>query len=61
MLTAVQIKADDPVSFFCGCFTGDESALRKYIADGDDRYRKTRTLALDTVMMLLAANNEDTK
>ena len=58
MLTAVQLKAGRTVSFFCGCFTGDESALRKYIADGDHRYAKTRTLALDTALVLLSENNE---
>ena len=61
MLTAVQIKDGDPVLFFCGCFTGDESELREYIAAREQKYRKTRKLALDTALILLAANNEDTK
>ena len=58
MLTAVQLKPDDAPRFFCGCFTGDESELRKYITDGAAKYRKTRTLALDTALILLAAKNE---
>ncbi len=59
MLTAIQIKKTDKPAFFCGCFTGNEKSLRKYIADGDARLRKTRTLAVDTVLALLNAKNED--
>jgi hypothetical protein len=58
-LTALRLKEGDPVSLFCGCFTGTTEQLREYIAEGDAKYRKTRTLALDTVLMLLDAKNEE--
>ena len=59
MLTAIQIKKTDSPAFFCGCFTGDEQALRAYIAGGDARLRKTRTIAVDTVITLLSARNDE--
>ena len=55
MLTALQQSNAHEVRLFCGCFNGSVDDLRKYIADGDAKYRKTRTLALDTVLVLLAA------
>ena len=58
MLTAIQLKADGPIIFFCGCFTGTEKQLRAYIADGDAHLRKTRLLALETSLTLIAAEND---
>ena len=58
MLTALQIKEGADPMFFCGCFTGSEKALRKYIADGAKHLAKTRTLAIDTALTLLAAQND---
>ena len=59
MLTAIQIKKSEGTKFFCGCFTGSENQLRKYIGDGAQNLRKTRTLALNTVLTLLAARNDE--
>ena len=58
MLSAVILKKGEAPRLFCGCFTGDVDELRAFIAKGDTRLRKTRTLALDTVMALLAAEND---
>ena len=57
MLTAI-LQDKKPAQFFCGCFYGNEAALRDYIAKGDAKLRKTRTLAADTVIALLAAKND---
>ena len=58
MLVAIQIKEEDPVKFYCGCFTGSLEELRTYILSGDSRLKKTRTLALDTILILLEAKND---
>ena len=59
MLIAVALKEGDEPRFFCGCFTGSADDLRTYIADGEKHLSKTRTLALDTVLVLLAAQNDE--
>ena len=51
-LLAVRI-ADDDV-YFCGCFRGSLDDLRKYIADGEKRYRQSRTAAADFVSARMA-------
>jgi hypothetical protein len=56
MLTA--IKGERSVRLFCGCFTGSIEDLRAYIARGERRLQKTRSLALDTVLVLLEAQND---
>jgi uncharacterized protein YjbI with pentapeptide repeats len=38
---------DASTLYHCGCFHGDEAALRAYIADGAEDLRVSRTLALD--------------
>ena len=54
MLTAVIYKdGDDPV-YQCGCFSGSLSELKAYIKDGYDEWKKSRTLAMNTVTKLLA-------
>ena len=58
-LTAMRRKEGDPPELMCGCFSGNTKALREYITNGPERYRKTRTLALDTVLALLDARNDD--
>jgi len=58
MLTAIQLKKDEPIKFFCGCFTGTEKQLRAYIKDGAKHLAKTRTLALETSLTLIAAEND---
>ena len=42
-------KDDQPAVtlYYCGCFLGDIEQLRQYIADGDEKYRASRTLAAD--------------
>jgi uncharacterized protein YjbI with pentapeptide repeats len=59
MLTVIRQKEGDEARFFCGCFRGTEAELRQYIADGYKGYVKTRTLALETVLTLLAAQNKE--
>ena len=56
MLTAV--KTEQETRLWCGCFTGTVEELRQYIESGKARYKKTRTLALDTILVLLDAKNE---
>jgi hypothetical protein len=58
MLTAIQIKETDEIKFYCGCFTGTVDELRTYIQNGEERLRKTRKLALDTVLILIEAKND---
>ena len=50
------IKINEEILVICGCFNGTVSELRKYIDEGDESYRKSRILALDTVLMLLKNN-----
>ena len=52
MLTAIKLPNCEP-EFFCGCFTGSEAELRQYIIDGEARLAPSRTLAMDTLIMLL--------
>ena len=42
-------KDDQPAVtlYYCGCFMGTIESLRQYIADGDDRYKASRTIAAD--------------
>lgn len=35
---------------FCGCFAGSAQDLRDHIAAGEERYRQSRTAALDFVL-----------
>ena len=59
MLTAIRHKEGDAPVLFCGCFNGNQTELRKYIADHDEKYRATRTAALDAVLMLLDMRNPE--
>jgi hypothetical protein len=58
-LTALRRKEGEAPVLQCGCFYGDQTELRQYIADGPEKYRATRTLALDTVLALLDARNQE--
>jgi uncharacterized protein YjbI with pentapeptide repeats len=58
-LTAIRRKEGDAPELSCGCFDGNTKQLREYIERGPDKYKKTRTLALDTVLMLLDARNDE--
>ena len=44
----------DAVNYRCDCFHGSESELREYIANGEEKYRASRTLALDFVSARMA-------
>ena len=50
------VKSNEEIFVFCGCFNGTVSELRDYIDKGNEAYKKSRTLALDTVLMLLENN-----
>ena len=52
-LTAVQLKKEDKIQFFCGCFTGGEEELREYIVSHDEILRLSRLFALDTCLRML--------
>ena len=43
-LTAILI--DNEMKFFCGCFSGTQKDLEKYIDCGEERYRVSRTTAM---------------
>jgi len=58
-LTAVQLTKTSHIKLFCGCFKGSVKELREYIEAGEVRLKKTRTLALDTVLTLLEAKNDE--
>ena len=47
------IKINDETMLFCGCFKGNESELRTYIEEGDEKYKASRLIALDTVLKLI--------
>lgn len=50
-LLAVEINSE--VMLFCGCFSGNEKELRDYIESGDENYKESRLLALETVLKLI--------
>ena len=50
-LLAIKIK--DEIKLFCGCFKGNESELREYIEKGQESYKASRLLALETVLKLI--------
>ena len=53
MLTAIQQSADSEIYLCCGCFRGSVAEIKAYIKNGEDRFKKSRTLALNTVLKLL--------
>lgn len=55
MLTAVIYAEGQDAVYQCGCFSGSLTDLKAYIKDGDKQYRKSRTLAINTVTKLLNA------
>jgi hypothetical protein len=59
LLCAIIREKGQPAELSCGCFTGDTGALRGYIEKGPAHLRKTRTLALDTVLSALEMQNDD--
>ena len=47
------IKIDGDIVLFCGCFKGSVDDLIEYIEGGDEKYKHSRTVALNTVMSLI--------
>lgn len=47
------IEMNDELIFFCGCFNGNKERLKKYIEEGNEVYKKSRTLAMDTLIALI--------
>ena len=58
MLTAIK-RPDSDIELFCGCFTGSVEKLREYIATSHEKYKASRTLALDTVLALLNFSQQE--
>jgi hypothetical protein len=58
MLTAYRLAETDAPTLQCGCWSGTEAELKKYIKDGPEHLRSTRTLAMKTVLKLLDAHND---
>jgi hypothetical protein len=53
-LSAIKTDAkENAITLYCGCFTGTTEELRDFITKGKEKYARTRTLALDTALMLL--------
>ena len=50
-LLAVEI--DNEIILFCGCFKGNEAELRKYIEEGDEKYKASRLMALEMVLKFI--------
>ena len=44
--TLTALLHDGALTYRCGCFCGTEAELRQYIADGKERYRASRTIAV---------------
>jgi hypothetical protein len=53
MLTAVVYKEGDNPVYQCGCFSGLLDDLKSYIANGAERYRASRTYAMEVVTEML--------
>ena len=47
------IKIDGDIVLFCGCFKGSVDDLIEYIENGDEKYKQSRTVALNAVMSLI--------
>ena len=52
--TLVGIAHAGGIELCCGCFSGSLDKLRAYISDGPEKYRPSRTAALDAILILLA-------
>ncbi len=44
------VRSFGTIKLFCGCFSGSEHELLRYIANGDDRHKSSRTKALEFVI-----------
>ena len=47
------VKINNEIRLFCGCFNGNEAELRTYIEEGEEKYKASRLIALDTVLKLI--------
>jgi hypothetical protein len=56
--TLIAIQTEKEIHIRCGCFAGSPDELRAWIIGDEKRLAKTRTLALDTALILLAAKND---
>ena len=54
MLTAVIYAEGQDAVYQCGCFSGSLSDIKAYIKKGEQKHRKSRTLAMTTVTKLLS-------
>ena len=45
------------ICLFCGCFTGDKEELVRFIANGKEQHKKSRTLAMEFVCARLEEMN----
>jgi uncharacterized protein YjbI with pentapeptide repeats len=52
LVAIVKNEGDEP-TFHCGCFSGSVKDLQKYITQGNQRYAKTRLIALEAVLKLI--------
>jgi hypothetical protein len=57
--TLIAIQTEKEIHIHCGCFYGSPDELRAWIAGDEKQWAKTRTLALDTALILLAAKNDE--
>ena len=53
MLTAVVFKEGDDAVYQCGCFWGSADELRRYIEQGEERYKASRMRAFEVATELL--------
>lgn len=51
-LLAIEINYE--VILFCGCFKGNEKELRDYIEKGQEEFKESRLIALETVLKLIS-------
>ena len=56
--TLIAVQAEKTTRIFCGCFNGTPDELRAWIGRNEATLRRTRTLALDTALMLLSVKND---
>jgi hypothetical protein len=50
------VKINDELVFFCGCFKGSPKELKKYIENGEEKYKKSRTLAMEFCLSAIEMN-----
>ena len=55
----IAIKENETVKLFCGCFSGTKEELIVYIEKGEEKYKKSRTLAMETVLQLVEIEHEN--